>query len=287
MPRSGIQDYPRSRSPLAGGAGRPQNSRKSAPARQVSGRAFRQVLSAFDLYGADRIAPLYPRSRSPLAGGAGRHLPLFAGRCKTAALSALRRSPSPAGRGLSGEGARDGGVLPPVRFSSKSGSRPAHIIPAMSARSAGMEVRTHLGIDRRLVGEPLAVGEGWARTALATLPEMAADASGLVHGGFVFGLADYAAMLAVNHPHVVLAGAEVRFLKPVAAGERRLAGARLAESGGLAESAGRRRRVEVEVRRAGANAEAVFSGTFHCAVPDRHVLAPLPDAAAAPAGSGA
>jgi len=158
---------------------------------------------------------------------------------------------------------------------------------------AGTDVRTHLGIDRRLVGEPLAVGEGWARAALATLPEMAADASGLVHGGFVFGLADYAAMLAVNHPLVVLAGAEVRFLKPVAAGERLLAEAR------LAESTGRRRRVEVEVRRRpedgenaeaaenAENAEAVFSGTFHCAVPDRHVLAPLPHTPAAPAGSGA
>ena len=152
----------------------------------------------------------------------------------------------------------------------------------MSADSAGSEVRTHLGIDRRLVGEPLAVAEGWARAALATLPEMAADASGLVHGGFVFGLADYAAMLAVNHPHVVLAGAEVRFLKPVAAGERLVAEAR------LAESAGRRRRVEVEVARGdedGEGAEVVFSGTFHCAVPDRHVLAPA-DAAASPGGSG-
>lgn len=197
--------------------------------------------------------------------------------------------------------------------------------------SDGPPVRTHLGIDRRLVGEPLALEEGRAEAVLVTLPEMAADASGLVHGGFVFGLADYAAMLAVNDPNVVLAGAEVRFLKPVAAGERLLASAR------LAESSGRRRRVEVEVRRgdageagqAGAGSpgagqgvaagsagagpvaaataamsvgtgpgagmtssgsagagpfaaatalslpgEPVLTGTFHCAVPDRHVLAP-------------
>src|SRR5215212_3624000 len=106
-----------------------------------------------------------------------------------------------------------------------------------------MEPNTHPAIDRRLCGVPLELGEGTARVALFALPEMAADARGLVHGGFVFGLADYAAMLAVNHPNVVLAGAEVRFLKPVVVGEQLVATAR------LAESTGRQRRGEVEVAR--------------------------------------
>ncbi|HSF38746.1 MAG TPA: hotdog domain-containing protein, partial [Thermoanaerobaculia bacterium] len=78
---------------------------------------------------------------------------------------------------------------------------------------------THLAIDRRLVGEPVELGPGTASVALVTVPEMAADERGLVHGGFVFGLADYAAMLAVNHPNVVLGSAETRFLKPVTVGE--------------------------------------------------------------------
>jgi len=151
--------------------------------------------------------------------------------------------------------------------------------------SAAVPVRTHLGIDRRLVGEPLTVEEGRAQVVLTTLPEMAADDSGLVHGGFVFGLADYAAMLAVNHPNVVLAGAEVRFLKPVVVGMRLVATAR------RTESAGRKRRVEVEVRRAsgvvvGDEGEPIFTGTFQCAVPDRHVLAP-PISGATPAGGSA
>ena len=135
-----------------------------------------------------------------------------------------------------------------------------------------------LAIDASGAGQPSPVAAGLG-------PEAAADPAGpggmgspgvaarLVHGGFVFGLADYAAMLAVNHPNVVLAGAEVRFLKPVVVGERLLATAR------LAESAGRRRRVEVEVARGG---EVVFAGTFHCAVPDRHVLAPAVASPAAP-----
>lgn len=103
--------------------------------------------------------------------------------------------------------------------------------------------------------------------ALATLPEMAADEAGLVHGGFVFGLADYAAMLAVNHPHVVLAGATVRLYKPVAVGERLVAEAE------VGETSGRRAKVTVEVLRGG---EVVMSGTFDCATLEHHVLAPQP-----------
>jgi acyl-coenzyme A thioesterase PaaI-like protein len=122
---------------------------------------------------------------------------------------------------------------------------------------------THLAIDRRLVGKPLELREGSAIIALTTLAEMAADDRGLVHGGFIFGLADYAAMLAVNHPHVVLGSAEVRFLKPVAVGERLVAGA------SVEETDGRRSRVRVEVRR---GEEAVLSGTFLCFTLERHVL---------------
>ncbi|HYH45082.1 MAG TPA: PaaI family thioesterase [Thermoanaerobaculia bacterium] len=126
-----------------------------------------------------------------------------------------------------------------------------------------MKPNTHLSIDRRLCGEPLELGEGTARVALFALPEMAVDDRGLVHGGFVFGLADYAAMLAVNHPHVVLAGAEVRFLMPVVVGEQLVAEA------WVEETDGRKSRVRVEVLRDG---EAVMSGDFRCVTLAQHVL---------------
>jgi len=122
---------------------------------------------------------------------------------------------------------------------------------------------THLGIDPRLVGTPLEIAEGAAVVALVTLPEMAADELGLVHGGFIFGLADYAAMLAVNHPNVVLGGSEVRFLKPVVTGERVVA------SAVVEETAGKKIRVRVSVRR---GEEEVLTGSFLCFVPERHVL---------------
>ena len=122
---------------------------------------------------------------------------------------------------------------------------------------------THLAIDPRLVGELLDLGEGTARTALVAQPEMATDDRGLVHGGFVFGLADYAAMLAVNDPRVVLGGAEVRFLKPAVVGDRLVAEAH------VIEVKGRRHRVDVVVSRDG---DAVMAGELVCVVLDRHVL---------------
>lgn len=127
---------------------------------------------------------------------------------------------------------------------------------------------THLAIDRRLVGEPLELGEGTARAALTLLPEMAADDRGLVHGGFAFGLADYAAMLAVDHPLVVLAGSTIKFLAPTRVGERLVAEAR------VVEMTGRKRRVQVEVRRGEETErqEVVASGEFLAVIPDRHVL---------------
>jgi acyl-coenzyme A thioesterase PaaI-like protein len=122
---------------------------------------------------------------------------------------------------------------------------------------------THLAISRRLCGEPLELAPGESRVALATLAEMAVDGAGLVHGGFVFGLADYAAMLAVNHPHVVLGSAEVRFLAPVGVGDRLVATAR------RVAVEGRKHRVRVEVAR---GEEMVMSGEMACFVLDRPVL---------------
>ena len=90
-----------------------------------------------------------------------------------------------------------------------------------------MDVNTHQRIDPGLCGRPETLEPGLARVAFTALPAMAADDRGLVHGGFVFGLADYAAMLAVNDPNVVLGAAEIRFTAPVVVGETLLAEARL------------------------------------------------------------
>jgi acyl-coenzyme A thioesterase PaaI-like protein len=122
---------------------------------------------------------------------------------------------------------------------------------------------THLSIDHRLCGVPLVLAKGAASVALVTTEEMAADDRGLIHGGFIFGLADYAAMLAVNDPNVVLASAETRFRKPVEVGDRLVAAAH------VDETTGRKNRVHVEVRR---GEDLVMTGEMHCLVLDQHVL---------------
>jgi len=126
-----------------------------------------------------------------------------------------------------------------------------------------MNIQTHQKIDHSLCGRPLEIENGASRVEMLTTAAMAVDSSGLVHGGFIFGLADHAAMIAVNHPNVVLGAAEVRFLKPVKSGETVIAEAQ------VENKSGKKHIVSTMATRDG---ETVFEGTFTCFVLDRHVL---------------
>ncbi len=119
-------------------------------------------------------------------------------------------------------------------------------------------------IDRRLCGEPVTLEEGRAVARFVATKEMAADGEGLVHGGFVFGLADHAAMLAVNHPFVVLGSADVRFVAPVRVGDEVIATATRTEQKG---------KKHVIAVRAAVGDREVLAGTMTAFVLDRHVLA--------------
>ena len=126
-----------------------------------------------------------------------------------------------------------------------------------------MQQRTHLGIHAGLVGAVTSIAPGAATVSLRATAEMSADDRGLVHGGFTFGLADYAAMCAVNDPNVVLGSAETRFLAPVVQGQEMIATAT------VSAEKGRKRSVAVSVAVDGSE---VMSGTFTCFVLDQHVL---------------
>lgn len=125
------------------------------------------------------------------------------------------------------------------------------------------ESATHLAISPTLCGTPLSLEEGEASAKLTPTVEMAVDDRGLVHGGFVFGLADYAAMLAVNDPNVVLGSADVRFVAPVVVGDEVIATAR------VVEAKGKKRRIEVTAR---VGEREVVKGTLTAFVLDYHVL---------------
>lgn len=127
-------------------------------------------------------------------------------------------------------------------------------------------VRTHLAIDPHWVGAVTQHREGYAEASLTTRQEMAADDKGLVHGGFVFGLADYAAMVAVGDPNVVLGAANVRFVAPVRVGDV------VAAEATVLSAQGRKREVEIKAR---VGEREVLTGTLTAFVLDHHVLEPL------------
>ena len=126
-----------------------------------------------------------------------------------------------------------------------------------------MKLNTHLKIDTTLNGHVTELKEGYAKIILKTIPIMSADEQGLVHGGFIFGAADFTAMATVNTPYVVLAKSETKFLAPVKIDES------VIFEGNIIQSDGRKFTIEV----AGSVGEKkVFIGTFYTVVLDKHVL---------------
>ena len=126
-----------------------------------------------------------------------------------------------------------------------------------------MKVNTHLNINTALCGKVTKLEKNYAEVLLHTTQQMSADEQGLVHGGFIFGAADYAAMVAVNDPLVVLGSASSKFLAPVKVGDVVLFKAR------VSVEKGRKKEVNVE---AFVNEKLVFEGAFTTFVLDEHVL---------------
>ena len=76
-------------------------------------------------------------------------------------------------------------------------------------------LQTHLKINQNLSGEIKLIERGYVELRLTTSSDMVADDLGLIHGGFIFSAADFAAMAAVNERNVVLVGSDCQFLSPV------------------------------------------------------------------------
>ncbi|TFG02122.1 MAG: PaaI family thioesterase [Promethearchaeota archaeon] len=126
-----------------------------------------------------------------------------------------------------------------------------------------MKQKTHNKLNNNLCGIPIELKEGYSKLKLIANRKMILDDSNLIHGGFTFSLADYAAMLAVNHPNVVLTEANVRFIKPVILGDILIAEAY------IKEKENRRILVEVKVSK---DEIIVFEGEFKCYIPETHIL---------------
>lgn len=126
-----------------------------------------------------------------------------------------------------------------------------------------MGIRTHLSIDSELHGVPSQLEPGFARLPWIAKGTMVADDEGLIHGGYLFSAADYAAMLAVNDPNVVLGGVNCRFLKPLVVGDEVVIEARVTKVDG------KKHRVTVDAKK---GSILVFQGDFVCFVLPNHIL---------------
>jgi acyl-CoA thioesterase len=124
-------------------------------------------------------------------------------------------------------------------------------------------IQTHERINQELCGEVIKIEQGYVELRLTTLPEMVADDIGLIHGGFIFSAADYAAMLAVNERNVVLVASDCQFLSPVKFHDEVNFVAR------VRHKEGRKRNVHVE---AFVLDIKVFEGEFKTVITERHVL---------------
>jgi len=124
-------------------------------------------------------------------------------------------------------------------------------------------LQTHEKVSSDFSGEIVVHEKGYVEVRLTTTPEMLADDIGLIHGGFIFSAADYAAMVAVNEKNVVLVACDCQFLSPVKFHDEVNIIAR------VRHKEGRKRNVHVE----GFVLDIkVFEGEFKTVVTDNHVL---------------
>lgn len=124
-------------------------------------------------------------------------------------------------------------------------------------------LKTHTRINQELSGELIFLDHGYAEIEIRTTPDMLADDQGLIHGGFIFSAADYAAMAAVNEKNVVLVASDCQFLSPVKQGDMVKIKAK------LRHKEGRKRNVLVTGH---VHDIKVFEGIFKTVILDKHVL---------------
>jgi acyl-coenzyme A thioesterase PaaI-like protein len=102
-----------------------------------------------------------------------------------------------------------------------------------------------------------------AKVQFEATEDMAVDEEGLIHGGFIFGAADFCAVATVNEPYVVLVRSQCEFMAPVRVGD-----IVIFESETIMKDK-RKHDIKVVGR---LNEIKVFEGLFGCVVLDKHIL---------------
>lgn len=125
------------------------------------------------------------------------------------------------------------------------------------------DIKTHSKIKSTLVGNLVELAKNTSKVVLQTTNEMSVDEFGLVHSGFIFGSAEYAAVAAVNEANVVVIGCRSKFFAPAKVGDLISF-----EAKGRFEDARKR-----EIKVIGMiNEIKVFEGIFQAVLLERHIL---------------
>ncbi len=77
------------------------------------------------------------------------------------------------------------------------------------------ELVSHYEINQSLTGTLEELEEGYAKVHFTATEDMVVDRRGMIHSGFIFGAANYAAMAAVNVSTAILAVSKTNFLAPL------------------------------------------------------------------------
>ncbi len=125
------------------------------------------------------------------------------------------------------------------------------------------DLLTHAKVRSTLIGNIISLEHSKSKTTLQTTDEMAVDTLGLIHNGFIFGAAEYAAVLAVNEENLVVISSKVKFLAPAKSGD-------LIEFRALAKFEDSRKR---EIKVIGEiNEIKIFEGLFQAVLLENHIL---------------
>ncbi|MDX1808009.1 MAG: hotdog domain-containing protein [Sulfurospirillaceae bacterium] len=125
------------------------------------------------------------------------------------------------------------------------------------------DLRTHQKVRTSLSGNIISLNNSTSKTVLQTTNEMSVDSQGLIHSGFIFGAAEYAAAVAVNEENLVIIAAKTKFLAPAKSGD-------VIEFEAKAKFEDSRKR---EIRVIGQISEIkVFEGIYQAVVLEKHIL---------------
>jgi len=124
-------------------------------------------------------------------------------------------------------------------------------------------LQSHTSIYEKYSGKVERLKEGFAEVHLEIVEDMLADKIGLIHNGYIFSSASFAAAISVNEKYGFVIGSMVHFLTPVREHDIVVFKAK------SRHKIGRKRVVDVVGR---VHEIRVFIGEFTVTVMDRHVL---------------